>query len=85
MKRFFIILFASLAALLPAHWRYEAQVIAGLDAYLFNTENFIKHGGALKPFRNANFFHGYTIFAFVCVLVTYFGVNLLLGGMHSYM
>ena len=46
---------------------------------------FTLHGGALKPFRNPNFFHGFTIFAFVCVLVTYFGVNLLLGGMHSYM
>lgn len=37
--------------------------------------------GFLKNPRN---FHIYTILAFAAVLVTYFGVNLLLGGMHSY-
>lgn len=42
------------------------------------------HGDSLKPFRNPRFFHWFTIAAFLCVLVTYFGVNLLLGGMHSY-
>ena len=42
------------------------------------------HGGALRPFRNPRFFHLYSILAFLSVLVTYFGVNLLLGGMHSY-
>ena len=33
-----------------------------------------------RPMR----FHLYTIFAFLSVLMTYFGVNFLLGGMHSY-
>lgn len=33
-----------------------------------------------RPMR----FHIYAIFAFLSVLITYFGVNLLLGGMHSY-
>jgi len=46
--------------------------------------SFTLHGGALKAFRNPRFFHWYTIGAFLCVLITYFGVNLLLGGMHSY-
>ncbi len=36
-------------------WRYEAQVIAGLDAYLFNTENFVKYGaGSPYEFKVAN-------------------------------
>jgi len=30
------------------------------------------------------FFHWFCIAAFLSVLVTYFGVNFLLGGMHSY-
>jgi ABC-type transport system involved in cytochrome c biogenesis permease subunit len=30
------------------------------------------------------FFHIYGIVAFLSVLITYFGVNLILGGMHSY-
>lgn len=46
---------------------------------------FALHGGSIKAFRNPVFFHIYTIVAFISVLVTYFGVNLLLGGMHSYM
>ena len=37
------------------HWRYEAMVIAGLDAYMFNTENFIKNGaGSPFEFKSAN-------------------------------
>ena len=42
------------------------------------------HGSSVKAFRNPRFFHLYTIIAFLCVLITYFGVNLVLGGMHSY-
>lgn len=42
------------------------------------------HGGCLKAFRNPRFFHAYCIIGFLSVLVTYFGVNLLLGGMHAY-
>lgn len=42
------------------------------------------HGQSVKAFRNPRFFHIYAILAFLCVLITYFGVNLVLGGMHSY-
>lgn len=42
------------------------------------------HGAALKAFKRPRFFFIYVIFAFLCVLITYFGVNLVLGGMHSY-
>ncbi|MGN0202779.1 MAG: hypothetical protein ACI399_07755 [Candidatus Cryptobacteroides sp.] len=38
-----------------AHWRYEAMVVAGLDAYMFSTENFIKDGaGSPFEFKVAN-------------------------------
>lgn len=38
-----------------AHWGYEAMVIAGLDAYLFSTENFVKYGaGSPFEFKAAN-------------------------------
>ena len=38
-----------------AHWRYEAMVIAGLDAYMFSTENFVKYGaGSPFEFKAAN-------------------------------
>ena len=42
------------------------------------------HGGSLAAFRRPRFFHIFCILAFLAVLVTYFGVNLFLGGMHSY-
>lgn len=42
------------------------------------------HSGSLPAFRKPRFFHIYCVAAFLCVLITYFGVNLILGGMHSY-
>ena len=42
------------------------------------------HGGSLCFLQKPRAFHVYTIVAFACVLFTYFGVNLVLGGMHSY-
>ena len=38
----------------------------------------------LKSFQKPMFFHIYGILAFLSVLITYFGVNLLLGGVHAY-
>ena len=42
------------------------------------------HQGSLKWFRYPKHFHIFCILAFLSVLVTYFGVNFLLGGLHSY-
>ena len=42
------------------------------------------HSSSLKSFRKPIFFHVYCIVAFLSVLMTYFGVNFFLGGMHSY-
>lgn len=42
------------------------------------------HPDSLPWFRRPMFFHVFAIVAFLSVLITYFGVNFLLGGMHSY-
>ncbi len=42
------------------------------------------HPASLPRFRRPVFFHVFAIVAFLSVLITYFGVNFLLGGMHSY-
>ena len=42
------------------------------------------HQKSLGFLRNPKAFHLYCILAFLSVLVTYFGVNMILGGMHSY-
>ena len=65
-----------------SYWAWDPKETWALVTML--VYSFALHGGALKPFRNARFFHWFTVIAFLCVLITYFGVNLLLGGMHSY-
>ena len=42
------------------------------------------HVASLPLFRKPRFFHIYMILSFLSVLITYFGVNFFLGGMHSY-
>ena len=42
------------------------------------------HSSTVSRFARPRFFHAYSIIAFLTVLITYFGVNFLLGGMHSY-
>ncbi len=42
------------------------------------------HTKSLPWFTRPLFFHAFCVCAFLSVLITYFGVNFLLGGMHSY-
>ena len=42
------------------------------------------HPRSLPWFHRTMFFHVFCMTAFITVLITYFGVNFLLGGMHSY-
>ena len=42
------------------------------------------HSNSIPKFRQPLVYHVYMICAFLSVVITYFGVNYLLGGMHSY-
>ncbi len=42
------------------------------------------HAESLPWFRDIRHYRLYSVFALACLLMTYFGVNFLLGGMHSY-
>lgn len=42
------------------------------------------HSTSVSRFRQPVFYHVYMVCAFFTVVITYFGVNYLLGGMHSY-
>ena len=64
------------------YWAWDPKETWALITLL--VYSFALHGQSTKAFRNPTFFHIFTIAAFLTVLVTYFGVNLLLGGMHSY-
>ncbi|MBR3526364.1 MAG: cytochrome c biogenesis protein CcsA [Bacteroidales bacterium] len=65
-----------------SYWAWdpkETWALITLLVYAFSI-----HGTSIKAFRNPTFYHIYMIVAFLSVLITYFGVNLILGGMHSY-
>jgi ABC-type transport system involved in cytochrome c biogenesis, permease component len=64
------------------YWSWDPKETWALVTFL--VYSFALHGTLLKPFRSPRFFHGFCVMAFLCVLFTYFGVNLLLGGMHAY-
>ena len=64
------------------YWVWDPKETWALVTFL--VYSFALHGNLLKPFRNPRFFHAFCIIAFICVLITYFGVNLILGGMHAY-
>ncbi len=65
-----------------SYWAWDPKETWALITMLVYA--FSIHGTSIKPFRNPTFYHIYTIVAFLSVLITYFGVNLILGGMHSY-
>lgn len=65
-----------------SYWAWDPKETWALITMLVYSATI--HSGSLKSFRDPKFFHIYTILAFMSVLITYFGVNMLLGGMHSY-
>ena len=64
------------------YWAWDPKETWALVTLL--VYSFPLHGKVLKAFGKPRFFHAFLLAAFLCVLVTYFGVNMLLGGMHSY-
>ena len=64
------------------YWGWDPKEVWALITMLVYSAAL--HGSSLSWFRRSIFFHTFTIIAFLTVLITYFGVNFLLGGMHSY-
>ena len=64
------------------YWSWDPKEVWALITLLIYAVPL--HNSVWKAFRNPLFFHIYGILAFLSVLITYFGVNFLLGGMHSY-
>ena len=65
-----------------SYWSWDPKEVWALAAFIIYGISF--HRKSLPYFQRPWLFHGYMIFAFAVVLMTYFGVNYLLGGMHSY-
>ncbi|MCH5226400.1 MAG: cytochrome c biogenesis protein CcsA [Muribaculaceae bacterium] len=64
------------------YWGWDPKEVWALITFLIYALPL--HSTSLSRFRKPFFFHSYMIFAFLSVVITYFGVNFFLGGMHSY-
>jgi len=65
-----------------SYWTWDPKETWALITMLVYSA--MLHSGVMSRFNRPRFFHTYAILAFLTVLITYFGVNMLLGGMHSY-
>jgi len=64
------------------YWGWDPKEVWALITFL--TYSLLLHEKNLKRLIDPFFFHLFGILAFGCVLMTYFGVNYFLGGIHSY-
>ncbi len=64
------------------YWGWDPKEVWALVSFIVYSLAF--HPLSLKWFKSTFFFHCYILFAFSSILMTYFGVNFFLGGMHSY-
>lgn len=64
------------------YWGWDPKEVWALITFLIYS--LVVHQKRLKIFSDPFFFHSFGLISFSCVLMTYFGVNYFLGGMHSY-
>ncbi len=64
------------------YWGWDPKEVWALITML--VYSLALHGQSLTWFRSSKHFHLFMVLAFLTVLMTYFGVNYILGGMHSY-
>ena len=65
-----------------SYWSWDPKEVWALITFMIYAIGF--HSQSLPWLQKPRCFHIFSILAFVAVLITYFGVNFLLGGMHSY-
>ncbi len=64
------------------YWGWDPKEVWALITFLLMS--FTLHGKTLRWFQRPVFYHLFVIVIFTAVLMTYFGVNYVLGGKHSY-
>ena len=64
------------------YWGWDPKEVWALITMLIYS--FAIHIQTLKIFQRPIFFHVFTIVAFLSIIMTYFGVTIFFGGMHSY-
>ena len=64
------------------YWGWDPKEVWALITLL--VYSFALHDKSFPALNRPAVFHTFAVIAFLCVLITYFGVNFLLGGMHGY-
>ncbi|HAC40235.1 MAG TPA: cytochrome C biogenesis protein [Rikenellaceae bacterium] len=64
------------------YWSWDPKETWALITFL--VYSYALHADHIRFLRHPRTFHAFCALAFLMVLVTYFGVNLVLGGMHAY-
>ena len=64
------------------YWSWDPKEVWALITFMVYAV--AVHGTSIPAFRRPLFYHVYVTLAFLAILMTYFGVNYFLGGMHSY-
>lgn len=64
------------------YWGWDPKEVWALITMIVYA--FAIHVSSLPKFQKPMFFHVFCIIAFLTVIITYFGVNFFLGGLHSY-
>ena len=64
------------------YWSWDPKEVWALITLLIYAMPLFHN--VMPSFRKPMFFHVYSILAFLSVIITYFGVNLILGGIHAY-
>jgi ABC-type transport system involved in cytochrome c biogenesis permease subunit len=64
------------------YWSWDPKETWALITFMVYAV--VVHTQSLPVFRRPVVYHVYMVLAFLTILMTYFGVNYVLGGMHSY-
>ena len=64
------------------YWQWDPKETWALITFMVYA--IALHTQSLPAFNRAKVFHAFMVLAFLTILMTYFGVNYFLGGMHSY-
>ena len=64
------------------YWSWDPKEVWALITFMIY--GIALHDKSLPWLRNPKHYHMFMVFAFLTILMTYFGVNYFLGGMHSY-
>lgn len=64
------------------YWGWDPKEVWALISFLIYAV--AAHDDSLRPLKHPVVYHAYMILAFLSVVMTYWGVNYFLGGLHSY-